>query len=126
MGFSERLEEIIEERGISKYKIAKAIDISASTIGNYVKGKTKPDPTKLSVLSKLLGVSKNWLQTGEGIKYLTEEPEIPSQQVTAGPNDKLVIERLLNLLDKQHDSLREKDMQITQLIRKIPDVPSQN
>lgn len=126
MGFSERLEEIIEERGISKYKIAKAIDISASTIGNYIKGKTRPDPTKLSVLSKLLGVSKSWLQTGEGPKYLLEEPEVAYQQTPVGLNEKLAIERLLNLLDKQHECIREKDMQITQLIRKIPDVPSQN
>lgn len=108
MGFSERLEEIIEERGISKYKIAKAIDISASTIGNYIKGKTRPDPTKLSVLSKLLGVSKSWLQTGEGPKYLLEEPEVAYQQTPVGLNEKLVIERLLNLLDKQHECIREK------------------
>ena len=41
MGFPERLQSIIEERQISKYKIAKAIDISASTVSNYLKGKTK-------------------------------------------------------------------------------------
>ena len=40
MGFPERLQSIIEERQISKYKIAKAIDISASTVSNYLKGKT--------------------------------------------------------------------------------------
>ncbi len=69
MGFPERLQSIIEERQISKYKIAKAIDISASTVSNYLKGKTKPDSTKLTVLSRLLGVNKEWLQTGEGSKY---------------------------------------------------------
>ena len=64
MGFPERLQSIIEEQRISKYKIAKAIDISASTVSNYIKGKTKPDSTKLTVLCKLLGVNKAWLQTG--------------------------------------------------------------
>lgn len=126
MGFPERLQSIIEEQGISKYKIAKAIDISASTVANYIKGKTKPDSTKLTVLSKMLGVNKGWLQTGEGAKYLIEEPEINYKTTYSGMNDKEMIEKLLNILDRQCDSMREKDMQITQLISKIPDVPSQN
>lgn len=126
MGFPERLQSIIEEQGISKYRIAKAIDISASTVSNYIKGKTKPDSTKLTVLSKLLGVNKSWLQTGEGTKYIVEEPEAVYQQVPAEINERQMIQKLLNLLDRQYDSLREKDMQITQLINKIPDVPSQN
>lgn len=126
MGFPERLQSIIEEQGISKYRIAKAIDISASTVSNYIKGKTKPDSTKLAVLSKLLGVNKNWLQTGEGTKYIVEEPEIAYRQASAEINERQMIQKLLNLLDRQYDSLREKDMQITQLINKIPDVPSQN
>lgn len=126
MGFPERLQSIIEEQGISKYRIAKAIDISASTVANYIKGKTKPDSTKLAVLSKLLGVNKNWLQTGEGTKYIVEESEVAYRQASAEINERQMIQKLLNLLDRQYDSLREKDMQITQLINKIPDVPSQN
>jgi len=89
MGFPERLQSIIEEQRISKYKIAKAIDISASTVSNYIKGKTKPDSP-------------------------------------ADIDDKQMIRKLINLLESQHESIREKDMQITLLIRKIPDIPSQN
>ena len=119
MGFPERLQSIIEEQRISKYKIAKAIDISASTVSNYIKGKTKPD-------SKLLGVNKAWLQTGDGPKYITEEPQTVYNRTPADIDDKQMIRKLINLLESQHESIREKDMQITLLIRKIPDIPSQN
>lgn len=126
MGFPERLQSIIEEQRISKYKIAKAIDISASTVSNYIKGKTKPDSTKLTVLCKLLGVNKAWLQTGDGPKYITEEPQTTYNRTTTDLDDKQMIRKLINLLESQHESIREKDMQITLLIRKIPDIPSQN
>ena len=126
MGFPERLQSIIEEQRISKYKIAKAIDISASTVSNYIKGKTKPDSTTLTVLCKLLGVNKAWLQTGDGPKYITEEPQTVYNRTPADIDDKQMIRKLINLLESQHESIREKDMQITLLIRKIPDIPSQN
>ena len=87
MGFPERLQSIIEEQRISKYKIAKAIDISASTVSNYIKGKTKPDSTKLTVLCKLLGVNKAWLQTGDGPKYITEEPQTVYNRTPADIDD---------------------------------------
>ncbi len=124
MGFPERLQNVIEEKKISKYKIAKAINISASTISNYIKGKTKPDSTKLTVLCELLGVNKNWLLTGEGVQYLVEEPAAPYNPAPTGMSDKQMVEKLLFLLKQQTESIRERDQQITQLIGKLP-YPSQ-
>lgn len=119
MGFPERLQSIIEERQISKYKIAKAIDISASTVSNYIKGKTKPDSTKLTVLSNLLGVSKEWLQTGEGPKYIVEDSEVSYNTNLRDIDGKRMNEKLISILDKLTESMREKDHQISQLINKI-------
>lgn len=118
MGFPERLQSIIEERQMSKYKIAKAIDISASTISNYIRGKTKPDSTKLSVLSNLLGVNKEWLQTGEGTKYTTEEVS-PYEKFLYDPDNKQINEKLILILDRLTESMRERDQQISMLINKI-------
>ena len=39
----ERLQEYLETRKISKYRIAHDLNLSASTISNYLTGKTKPD-----------------------------------------------------------------------------------
>jgi len=119
MGFPERLQSIIEERQISKYKIAKAIDISASTVSNYLKGKTKPDSTKLTVLSKLLGVNKEWLQTGEGSKYTTVETDTSYTQIFQDPEGKHMNEKLILILDRLTESMREKDQQISMLINQM-------
>lgn len=119
MEFPERLQSIIEERQISKYKIAKAIDISASTVSNYLKGKTKPDSTKLAVLSKLLGVNKEWLQTGEGAKYTIEEPDVAYTKMFQDPEGKHINEKLILILDRLTESMRERDQQISMLISQM-------
>ena len=123
MGFPERLQSIIEERQISKYKIAKAIDISASTVSNYLKGKTKPDSTKLTVLSKLLGVNKEWLQTGEGSKYTEMETDGVYTKIFQDPEGKHMNEKLI--LIRLTESMREKDQQISMLINQINTSPTQ-
>ena len=52
MSFSERLQKVMDEQGYTKYKVAKALHMSATTISNYLKNKTKPDTTKLEVMSR--------------------------------------------------------------------------
>lgn len=59
----------MNEKGYTKYRVAKALNMSATTISNYLNNKTKPDTTKLEVLSLLLGVNRNWLVAGEGEKF---------------------------------------------------------
>lgn len=125
MEFPERLQSIIEERQISKYKIAKAIDISASTVSNYLKGKTKPDHTKLAVLSKLLGVNKEWLQTGEGSKYTVEENDIAYTRIFQDPEGKHINEKLILILDRLTESMRERDQQISTLINQMTSATNQ-
>lgn len=51
MSFSERLQKVMDEKGYTKYKVAKSLHMSATTISNYLKNKTKPDTTKLEVIT---------------------------------------------------------------------------
>lgn len=116
MGFPERLQEIIEERHTTNYKISKKIKISASTISNYLKGKTQPDAAKLDVLSQSLGVSAIWLKTGQEPKYITATLDIAytkSQQRQDTPN------QLVEIIRKQTDIIQEKDHHISWLMKEI-------
>ena len=70
MSFSERLQKVMDEQWYTKYKVAKALHMSATTISNYLKNKTKPDTTKLEVMSRFLGVNRRCLLTGDVVKYL--------------------------------------------------------
>ena len=107
MSFPERLQQVMDEKGFTKYKVAKALRMSATTISNYLKSKTKPDITKLEVMSSLLGVNRQWLLTGEGEKYRKEHvvTEEISGNLSARENDELTVRYLAGTVDKQASSL---------------------
>ena len=110
MGFSERLKEVMDEKGYTNYRVAKELNLSATTLSNYLNERTKPDITKLEVINRYLGVNRKWLISGEGEKErLVAEDGKPEE-------DENTVNRLLNLLEKHTDSIREKDQQISQLI----------
>ena len=110
MGFSERLKEVMDEKGYTNYRVAKELNLSATTLSNYLNERTKPDITKLEVISRYLGVNRKWLISGEGEQErLVAEDGKPEE-------DENTVNRLLNLLEKHTDSIREKDQQISQLI----------
>lgn len=116
MGFSERLQELMSENGYTKYRVAKELTMSASTIANYLNGKTRPDITKLEEISRFFGVNRHWLLTGEGDKKRVDSFPINHQNSELGEQGETSLVRLITILEKQTDSLRERDGQITRLI----------
>lgn len=118
MDFPERLAQVLKEKGYTNYRIAKELGISPSTLANYVNGKTRPDMAKLEAISVRLGVSRNWLLTGSGEKtrhtLRGDHGGVASEM--AEPGD-VPVGKLITIIDKQADSIRERDEQITQLIR---------
>lgn len=113
--FSQRLLEAMEEKNITSYRISKAIKISASTVGNYLKGKTTPDDMKIATLCDLLGINLQWLIDGEGEKYQTAENGRKYSKLLGG-DDKATIDRLIDLLEEQSESLKRKDEHIQTLL----------
>ena len=118
MSFSERLQEVMNEKGYTKYRVAKALNMSATTISNYLDNKTKPDTTKLEVLSHLLGVNRNWLVSGEGEKYrkVVMANDTSSGVDSVGEDDSVMTRHLVAIVDKQASSLKAKDEQMTMLL----------
>ena len=64
--FKERLTRAIEEKGISKYQIAKETKITEATLSNYCNGKGKPSPSIVMQLASFLDVDFDWLLNGAG------------------------------------------------------------
>ena len=108
----------MNEKGYTKYRVAKALNMSATTISNYLNNKTKPDTTKLEVLSHLLGVNRNWLVSGEGEKYrkvvAVDDDSLGGDSV--GEDDSVMTRHLVAIVDKQASSLKAKDEQMTMLL----------
>ena len=64
--FRDRLTRAIEEKGISKYQIAKETRITEATLSNYCNGKGKPSPSIVMQLASFLDVDFDWLLNGTG------------------------------------------------------------
>lgn len=71
--FSTRLVDILNQRNVSGYQLAKDIHISRATVSNYINGKTEPNKLISSELSKYFNISRKWLMTGEGDKLVCDE-----------------------------------------------------
>jgi transcriptional regulator with XRE-family HTH domain len=65
--------------GVSNVDIARRLNLTKSTVGNYIDGRIPPAETLIEI-SKLTNCSLHWLITGEGPQCVQPEPlEIPSR-----------------------------------------------
>ncbi|MDL2330410.1 helix-turn-helix domain-containing protein [Odoribacter sp. OttesenSCG-928-A06] len=117
MGLSKRLSEIIEESKLTDYRIAKDINVSASTIATYRKGSKHPDLTKMDKLCEYLGVELEWLKTGEGSKYILGEHK--GDYARTEKSEEKTADALIKVIQELTASIRERDTQITELIKKL-------
>lgn len=61
MTFSDKLRSLIEEGNLTQKKIAKDLNIAASTMGGYVQGSSEPDFETLIKLAEYFNVSTDYL-----------------------------------------------------------------
>ncbi len=59
--FSDKLRSLIEEGNLTQKKIAKDLNIAASTMGGYVQGSSEPDFETLIKLAEYFNVSTDYL-----------------------------------------------------------------
>ena len=60
----ERKKKILEERGLTAYKVSKDTGIAQTSFSDWKKGKSKPSAEKIKILSDYLGVSLEYLLGG--------------------------------------------------------------
>ncbi len=82
MTISERMFQIMEERGISQYRLSKLTGISAKTISDWRSKKTNPGADKIMAICEALQISPETLLTGRdrdaspgGLPRMEAEPE---------------------------------------------------
>lgn len=73
VSYGERLDWVMNQRGVSAAEISKRTNISKSSISQYINGSTgAPRNTTSAKLAKFLNVSQYWLDTGRGDWQATE------------------------------------------------------
>lgn len=58
MAFSEKLRQLMDQNGISNYRLAKEINVSQSTVANWKNGVT-PLPVYVQKVAEYFGISAN-------------------------------------------------------------------
>lgn len=61
MNLQQRLESILQKRNISNYKLAKQLNVSKTTVANWLQGVSSPDSQKLLAIAEYLNVSTDYL-----------------------------------------------------------------
>lgn len=83
-------EKLLEEKGISAYRVAKDIGISTVTLTKWKQGIYTPKTDKLIKIANYLGVSLQYLMTGvdtnEKSYYFTAETAETAQEIFDDPD----------------------------------------
>lgn len=63
----ERLVQVAKEKGITQKELAKKLNVSASTVSDWGSGKTEPKGPNLIKAAEILGVTVDFLASGENV-----------------------------------------------------------
>lgn len=69
-------EQLLKERGVTAYRVAKETGVTTATLTSWKQGKYTPKPEKLQKIADYFNVSLSYLMTGK------EEPEASSDSQT--------------------------------------------
>ena len=96
-----RLQTLIDGRGMSKSDLARALNLSFSTVTRYFY-ETTPDLIALCIICDYFNVSLDWILGRSSERWTTLSPEqieVADKYTAANDNDKLVIKTILSKYD---------------------------
>lgn len=99
MIISEKIFELIKEKGMSQKDFALATGISQSTISDWKTKHTNPAADKIMVICDVLGVTPIELLTS-GEQFKSYEPE-QKEEIVSSPEKRMIIDRVKAMDDAQ-------------------------
>lgn len=97
MSIATRLRSVLDLKGLSIKEASELVGIPYRTLQNYLLDEREPNAKALSAIRTRLGISVDWLLTGEG----TMTGEAPQQQqtgaVTVNPQEEAILELFRSL-----------------------------
>lgn len=88
MSIAARLRSVIDDRGMSIKDASEVVGIPYRTLQNYLLGEREPNAKAMAAIRTHLGISLDWLLTGEGsmclgVSAVSSEPQTKNQQEEA-------------------------------------------
>lgn len=91
-----RLNELLQERGWTEYRLAKECGIAQSTVGNIFRRSTEPTLSTLQTLCKGFGISlSQFFADGEMVELTPELQELTSAWIPLSPTQKAAALQML-------------------------------
>lgn len=101
MNFSARLQQLMDERGMSIYTLAKRSGVSWNTIKNFfVRNSANPTLQTLELLCKGLGISlaQFFEEGGESVVLTAEQQYLIDRWNTISDEEKQIISNMLDVM----------------------------
>lgn len=70
----EIFEKLLQEKGITSYKVAKSTGISQTTFSDWKRGRSTPKSDNMKKIADYLGVTVDYIMTGEESETAAESP----------------------------------------------------
>lgn len=114
MQLTQILNNLMESKSISAYKMSKDTGISDRLIGYWKKGEKLPSAENLMIISNYFGVSIDYLLTGENRK----ESNISQSAITTGDHSTSTV----NIRSQETHSQQEDEtvQEITRILNGLP------
>ena len=114
MQLAQILNNLMESKSISAYKMSKDTGISDRLIGYWKKGEKRPSAENLMIISNYFGVSIDYLLTGENRK----ESNISQSAITTGDHSTSTV----NIRSQETHSQQEDEtvQEITRILNGLP------
>lgn len=82
MSIATRLREVLDDKSLSIKDAAEMVGIPYRTFQNYLLGEREPNAKAMAAIRTHLGVSLDWLLTGEGTMYPLQSSSLGGQNTT--------------------------------------------
>lgn len=90
MGIGERIREAVESLGLTLKQAAERCEIPYSSMQNWAGGHREPRPDALITIGSRLGISIDWLLTGEGLMHRGEAGQV-GQGAAESPREQALL-----------------------------------
>ena len=106
----ETFEKLLQQKGLTTYKIAKETKLSPSMFTDWKQGKYIPKTDKLKKIADYLDVSVDYLMTGEAKEtdyYLNKDAKEMAQFLFENPDYKILFDASMKVKRKDLEIVKE-------------------
>ena len=97
MSIATRLRSVLDKKGLSIKEASELVGIPYRTLQNYLLDEREPNAKALSAIRTHLGISVDWLLTGEGSMTGVSPQQVQAGAAPVNPQEEVILELFRSL-----------------------------